>query len=58
MTPKIVNMSILLILFAFSFLILGNLPNYIRDSADYTRLIYILWTLGFSVAFVEVGIKR
>lgn len=58
MPPKIVNMSILLVLFALSFLILDNLPNYIRDSANYTQLVYVLWTLGFSVAFVEAGIKR
>lgn len=53
---KIVNISIVFIFFALSFLVLENLPNYIADNAEYSVLIYILWTLGFSVAFIKTGL--
>lgn len=57
MVAKIITLSILLIFFAFSFLILLNLPNYIVGT-DFEILVHVIWFLGFSVAFAKGGLER
>jgi len=57
MVAKIIILSVLLVFFALSFMMLVNLPNYIVGT-NYEILVHVIWFLGFSVAFAKVGLGR
>lgn len=54
---RIINLSILTIFFALSFLVITDLPNYIIDTS-LEILVYVIWFLGFSVAYIKAGLER
>lgn len=53
---KEIAMSIIMVMFALSFLILLNLPEYITESSELSIIVHVLWALGFSVAFIKTAI--
>lgn len=53
MMDRILKTSIVFILFALSLMFMRSLPSYIAESAHYSILVWTLWFLGFSVAFVK-----
>lgn len=53
---RILRISILFILWSLSTLFMFNLPNYIVDNASYATLSWLIWTVGFGVAFVKAGL--
>jgi len=55
MKGRTLNISVVFILFAVSFMVLQNLPSYIAESAHYSILVWTMWFLGFSVAFVKAS---
>ena len=57
MVERFISLSILTVLFAFSFLILLNLPTYIVGT-DFEILIHVLWFLCFSMGYVKIGLQR
>lgn len=54
MADKFIPLTVTFILFAFSTLTLLNLPYYIVGT-NYELLVWILWMVGFSVAFVKIA---
>jgi len=55
---RITRLAILFVLFALSLLLLQNLPQTITDSSEWSTIIYVLWFLGFSTAFIKVAVSE
>lgn len=50
---KIIKLILIIILFALSFLIMLNLPEYIVENGNYSTLAWVMWIAGFSIAIVK-----
>ena len=57
MASRAVVLSIITIFWALSFMVLVNLPAWIVGT-QYEILVYVIWFLGFAVAYVEAGLRR
>jgi len=55
---RITRLAILFVLFALSLLLLQNLPQTITDSSEWSTIIYVLWFLSFSTAFIKVAVSE